>query len=54
MTVKQKTTNLHYFHPYELEHPKSEQYNDRRNNAVWIPIEFRDCLDGLMKYVKTF
>jgi hypothetical protein len=44
VTIKYNKTNVHYFHPYELEHPKHELFNDRQNNSVWFPIESNDSL----------
>jgi len=50
VTVKYNKTNLHYFHPYELEHPSNEQLNDRPKNAVWFVIQQEDCITGIKRY----
>jgi len=42
--------NVHYFHPYELEHPWNKQLNDKRNNSVWFPIQSEDCITGIKRY----
>jgi hypothetical protein len=49
VTTKYDKTGLHYLHPYELEHPTNENLNDRRNNAVWFPIEIEDCSTGIKR-----
>ncbi|CAF3636284.1 unnamed protein product [Rotaria sordida] len=50
VTVEYKKTNLHYFHPYELEHPLNKEINDRDHNCVWVPIQKEDCLSGTKSF----
>ncbi|CAF3337011.1 unnamed protein product [Rotaria sp. Silwood1] len=50
VTVTYNKTNLHYFHPYELEHPTNKHSNDAYNNAVWLPIQPEDCLSGTKSF----
>lgn len=49
VTTEYHQTNLHYSHPYELEHPSSEELNDRQSNAVWFPIAEEDCVTGIKR-----
>ncbi|CAF3425593.1 unnamed protein product [Rotaria sp. Silwood2] len=50
VTVTYNKTNLHYYHPYELEHPSNEESNDRYDNSVWFPIQPEDCLLGIKSF----
>lgn len=49
VTAEIAETGLHYFHPYELEHPLNEQMNERATNSVWVPIQAEDCITGIKR-----
>jgi hypothetical protein len=48
-----ENTQCCYVHPYELESIDNPGYNDRFNNIVWYPIEYKD-LTGLKRYPRYF